>query len=80
MAICENPAECPYILSCTAHQEHLRHDLEAIKTENENQWIRMETIKTEIEKKQDRVLSRMNVLLGGIAVACIMLVINLIVK
>jgi hypothetical protein len=40
----------------------------------------MEKIKTEIEHRQDKVLTRINVLLGGIAVACVMLAINLLIK
>jgi cell division protein FtsL len=80
MSVCDNPLECPYILSCTAHQEHLRRDIESIKNETHDQWIKMEKIKTEIERRQDKLLTRLNVLLGGIAVACIMLAINLLVK
>jgi len=49
--------------------------LDNVEKENNDQWGKM----SNMEDKMDSIFTRLNIILGGVAVACIMLVINIIV-
>ena len=78
--ICDDPQKCPYILSCTAHHEHLRQDVESLRKETNEQWKTMEKIKDKFDERANQILTRMNVILGGVVVACLILAANLYFK
>ena len=80
MELCENPTQCPYILSCTARHEHFQQDIASIRIETNEQWKRMEVMKDKFDQRANQMLTRMNVILGGIAVACILLAANILLK
>jgi len=60
---------------CKAHSGCIS-DIDHLKSENLAQWKEL----SKVQEKQDQLLMRMNVLLGGIAVACVLLVINIAIK
>ena len=58
---------------CKEHSGCLA-DIGHLKQENDDQW---EAIKN-MKDKQDAIFTRINIILGGIVVACIMMMINLV--
>ena len=60
---------CPEHSGCLADIAHL-------KSENTSQW---EAVR-KVSDKVDNIMTRLNIILGGIVVACILLVINIVVK
>lgn len=47
-----------------------------IENEKNEQWTKMEHMET----KMDSIFTRLNIILGGVVVACIMLLINIVIK
>ena len=57
---------------CKAHSGCIS-DIEHLKDDNEIQWKEFHKMSTRI----DKIFNRINLILGGIVVSCVMLVINL---
>jgi len=67
---------------CREHSGCLAR-LDNAEKENAEQWQKMVRINQRMEKIEDRVgsiLTRINIILGGIAVSCVLLAINAVVK
>jgi len=51
-----------------------------LETQDKEQWDKMAKIEDKIDNKFNAFSNRLNVILGGIVVACIMLAINILIK
>ena len=51
-------------------------DIEHLENENKDQWEKINAI----SKRVDDIMTRLNVILGGVSVACVLLVINILIK
>ena len=61
---------------CLARLDNCEH-------ENEEQWnkmIRMEGVMSATDKRINQIFTRINVILGGIAVSCLLLAVNAAIK
>ena len=57
---------------CKAHSGCIA-DIEHLQGDNEKQWKEL----TKMNNRVDKIFNRINLILGGIVVSCVMLVINL---
>lgn len=60
---------------CTEHSGCMAR-IDHLETNNQSQWHKID----KVNEKVDRIFTRVNVILGGVCVACILLVINIALK
>lgn len=51
-----------------------------LESQDREQWDKMDKIEDKIDQKFNAFSNRLNVILGGIVVACIMLAVNIVFK
>jgi len=59
---------------CVEHKGHEAR-IESLEHSDHDQWVKFD----KLDEKFDSIFTRINVILGGIAVSCILLAINLLV-
>lgn len=60
---------------CTDHSGCIK-DIDNLKSDNSKQWKELDNMRSRI----DGIFTRLNILLGGVVVACVMLVINIFIR
>lgn len=51
-----------------------------LEKQDREQWDKMEKIEDKVDAKIGSIFNRINVILGGVVVACIMLAVNILLK
>jgi hypothetical protein len=62
-------------VTCFCHSE-----IDNLKQSKCDLWEKMDKLTIKYDAKYDAILMRTNVILGGIAVSCILLVVNILIK